>query len=85
VGRSAGFGRWLGLAIREQREEVVDISQEEAAHRASVTVRHYQKLEYGDTDPGLDVLMRVAKALETTLQRLLDRAEELRSSSHRKR
>jgi len=63
----------------------VQISQEEAAHRASITVRHYQKIEYGETDPGLDVLLRVAKALETTLQTLLDRSEELRAPRPRKR
>lgn len=61
------------------------ISQEEAAHRASVTVRHYQKVEYGDTDPGLDVLLRIAKGLDTTLQDLLDRAEDLHTRSTRKR
>lgn len=61
------------------------ISQEEAAHRASITVRHYQKIEYGETDPGLDVLLRVAKALGTTLQTLLDGADELRSGRARKR
>lgn len=75
----------LGRAIRERREDAVRISQEEAAHRAAITVRHYQKIEYGETDPGLDVLLRVAKGLGTTLQLLLDRADELRSGRPRKR
>lgn len=59
------------------------ISQEEAAHRAAVTVRHYQRIEHGNTDAGLDVLLRVAKALGTTLQALMDRADALRT--HRPR
>lgn len=85
VGSASTTAQALGRAIRERREVTVGISQEEAAHRAAVTVRHYQKIEYGETDPGLDLLLRVAKALETTLQALLDRADELRATRPRKR
>lgn len=84
VGRISTAGHALGRAIRERRE-AAGISQEETAHRASITVRHYQKIEYGETDPGLDVLLRVAKGLDTTLQSLLDRADELRAPRNRKR
>lgn len=85
MGKTSRQAQLLGRAIRERREEAMRISQEEAAHRASITVRHYQKIEYGETDPGLDVLLRVAKALGTTLQVLLDQADELRSGRPRKR
>lgn len=85
MGRASKSALALGRAIRERRENTEGISQEEAAHRASITVRHYQKIEYGETDPGLGVLLRVAKGLSTTLQALLDRADELKASRPRKR
>ena len=72
--------RALGLAIRERREALQKkASQEEIAHRAHVTVRHLQKLESGQTNPKLETLLAVAKALKTNLQTLLDRADELQS------
>ena len=70
--------RHLGAAIRERREALgAKATQEEIAHRAHLTVRHLQKLELGQTNPKLDTLLDVAKALKTNLQTLLDRAEEL--------
>jgi len=53
------------------------MTQEDVAFKAHVSVRHYQKLESGGVNPRLDTLLAVAKALQTNVQSLLDRAEEL--------
>ena len=82
-GMAREIGPWLGRALREHREQRLHISQEEAAHRGGITVRHLQKIEYGETDPHLELMMRLAAGLDTKLQRLLDRAEELQRSRRR--
>jgi len=70
--------KYLGHAIKQRREALgPKATQEEIAHRARLTLRHLQKLELGQTNPKLDTLLTVAKALKTNLQSLLDRAEEL--------
>lgn len=72
--------RYLGAAIRERRVALgPKATQEEIAYKARLTLRHLQKLELGQTNPKLDTLLAVAKALKTNLQTLLDRAEELQS------
>ena len=72
------FLRALGAAIRERRESLrAPATQEEIAHRAHLTVRTFQKVELGQTDPRLGTVLAIAKALRTNLQTLLDRADEL--------
>jgi transcriptional regulator with XRE-family HTH domain len=74
------FLRSLGEAIRERRESLrANATQEDVAHRARLTVRTFQKVELGQTDPRLGTLLAIAKALRINLQSLLDRAEELQS------
>jgi transcriptional regulator with XRE-family HTH domain len=76
--------RYLAIAIRERRAALGEkATQEEIAHKARLTVRHLQKLEQGATNPKLDTLLAVAKALRTNLQSLLDRADELAAGKHR--
>lgn len=64
--------------------------REEAAHRASFTVRRYPRVAWFDGS-GLKVLLPVAKAPGAMLEALLDRADELRmldtalSSEHKPR
>ena len=81
--------RYLGAAIRARRESLgKKATQEEIAHRAKLVVRHLQRLEQGQTNPRLDTLLDLAKALKTNLQSLLDEAEALqgvRGSSTRRR
>ncbi len=70
--------RALGTALRERRESLGSAAtQEEIAHKARITVRHLQKLEKGQTNPKLETLLAVGRALKTNVQSLLDRAEEL--------
>jgi transcriptional regulator with XRE-family HTH domain len=72
--------RYLGAALRERRGALGrKATQEEIAHKARVTVRHLQKLEQGSSNPKLDTLLGIAKALRTNLQSLLDRADELQA------
>lgn len=72
--------RHLAAAIRERRESLgAKATQEDIAHKAHLTVRHLQKLEQGATNPKLDTLLALARALRTNLQSLLDRAEELQA------
>lgn len=64
--------------MRERRESLRSAAtQEDIAYRARITVRHLQKLEKGQTNPKLETLLTVARALKTNLQSLLDRADEL--------
>ena len=50
-------------------------TQEAVAHEAGLSVRHLQEIEYGTVDPRLGTLLRLADALDTTLQSLLDKSK----------
>ena len=61
----------LGLkarAIREQRGE----SQEAVARRADISLGTYGRIENGHNAPSLETLVRVAAALEVTVDQLLE-------------
>ena len=64
----------LAVAMR-RRGMKPERTQEAIAHEAGVSLRHYQKIEAGLGDPRLSTLLRVAAALDTTLQSLLDKAD----------
>lgn len=65
----------LGRTIREQRE-ATGISQERFAANIGRHRTFMGSLERGETNPSLDTLERVAKALGTPLSHLLRLAEE---------
>ena len=67
--------RALGDAIRERRTQR-DLTQEDVAHAAGISLRHYQKLEGGSINPRLQTLLDLAAALDTRVQRLLDQMDE---------
>lgn len=48
-----------------------DLTQQEAAERASIEVKHWQLVEAGGTNPTLATLLAVAKALDVELRQLL--------------
>ena len=52
-----------------------ELTQAQVAEMADISVRWYQKLENGEAEPGLDVFMRVAKALGLDLNRLAEQTE----------
>jgi transcriptional regulator with XRE-family HTH domain len=76
--------RALATAIRQRREEM-GLTQEDMAYESGISVRHYQKLEAGGTDPRISTLHALAKVLKTTVQRILDRADDLQSQRPHKR
>ena len=53
--------------IREQRGE----SQEAVARRANITTATYSRVENGRNAPSLDTLVRIAAALEVSLDDLV--------------
>jgi transcriptional regulator with XRE-family HTH domain len=60
-------------------------SQEDVAHPADVSVRHYQKIESGQGDPKISTVLGSADALGVRLQQLLDRVDELQPQRARRR
>lgn len=63
--------RKLGRAIRARRE-TLGLSQEAAAHEADISARYYADVERGTRAVSVDVACRIAGALDTTLQSILD-------------
>lgn len=61
----------LARGLRQRRLHL-GLTQEEVAHEAGLSVRHYQMLEAGrDVNPGLKTLFRVAGTLGTSVTALL--------------
>jgi transcriptional regulator with XRE-family HTH domain len=52
--------------LREKR----NLTQEQAAERAGIPLRRYQRLEDGDSGAKLEVAIKVAQALDTTVDYL---------------
>ena len=60
-------------AVLKRRREILDLSQEELAHLSGMTMRHYQRLERGIAkNPTLTSLLAVAKALDVSLEILIE-------------
>jgi transcriptional regulator with XRE-family HTH domain len=65
--------RTLGERIRELRKAAA-LSQEALAERAEIHVNHLRRIELGQANPTYLVLLRLARALGTSLPRLLPSA-----------
>jgi transcriptional regulator with XRE-family HTH domain len=63
--------REAGKKIAAVREGL-GLTQEEAADRAGIDYKRWQRLESGSVNPTLRTLLRVAEALETNLWAMLD-------------
>ncbi len=74
---STRIGKLVGRAVREQRERL-GLSQEAVARRAKMDRAYLSNLENGSRNPSVDVVERLAKALDTTPGQLLDTAEGFR-------
>lgn len=74
---STRIGKLLGRAARARREEL-GLSQEAVARRAKMDRAYLSNLESGSRNPSVDVVDRLARALDTTPGQLLDAAEEFR-------
>ena len=64
--------RQFGARLREVRQSR-SVTQADLAEKAQVALSHLSKLEKGEAAPGLELLDRLAKALETTITDLLPR------------
>jgi transcriptional regulator with XRE-family HTH domain len=62
--------RLLGERIRELRKDNA-LSQEALAERAEIHVNHLRRIELGQANPTYLVLLRLAKALGSSLPRVL--------------
>lgn len=66
----AAIVRQFAARLRETRQ-AAGLTQAELARNAHVALSHLSKLESGDAAPGLDLLDRLARALATTVTKLL--------------
>lgn len=53
----------LATMIKEQRESY-GLSQDRLASKAGISTRYYQDIEAAEKQPSLDVIFKLAKALE---------------------
>jgi transcriptional regulator with XRE-family HTH domain len=60
----------FAIRLRETRQ-AQGLTQADLARKAHVALSHLSKLENGEAAPGLDLLDRLARALGTTVTRLL--------------
>ena len=69
------FGERVGAARRSR-----GMTQAELADKTGVHISHVQRMEAGTTQPTLEVLKRMAGALQTSIDELVfDRASEIAS------
>ena len=66
----------LGRALRARRE-AIGLSQEAAAHEAGISARYYADVERGTRAVSVQVAWKIATALGTKLQTILNAAERL--------
>jgi transcriptional regulator with XRE-family HTH domain len=62
--------RALGEAVR-QRRQYLELSREELAEKAGCEVSWLHDLEIGALNPNVDVLVRIAEAMDTSTSDLL--------------
>lgn len=72
---------WGDLLPPSQLRGPVGLTQQESAHRAGISVRHYQSFEAGALNVSFLVLRAVAGALETTPARLTEGAGRSRAQT----
>jgi transcriptional regulator with XRE-family HTH domain len=71
------FGGRLRAIRREQHK-----SQEATAHRAGLSVAHYNRLEHNLHSPTLDTVQRLAAALDVDLDTLAGKSDKTGQDSH---
>jgi transcriptional regulator with XRE-family HTH domain len=62
----------LGKNLRLLRVEL-DVAQDELARESGVALSHYSAMERGEINPSLLVLLRIARAADTTVEELVAR------------
>jgi DNA-binding XRE family transcriptional regulator len=76
--------RVLGLAFRQRREKI-GMTQETVAHDADISTRHYQDIEAGRKGASLVIAIRIAKAMNSNLNLIVNAAERLDAATGRVR
>lgn len=76
--------RKLGEAIL-QRRRALKKSQEDVAYAANISTRYFADVERGSRSVSVTIARRIARALSTRLQDLLDDADALAMKSPAKR
>lgn len=71
----------LAAGVRARRRRL-KLTQEQAAERAAVTVGYWQRIEGRDANATLDVITRIAGALETTPAELFARRRRASARGH---
>lgn len=74
VGRETTMGRVLA-ALRREREHRA-VSRAQLAQRAGISADHLGRIERGEADPRVSVLLALAGALDTSLRALFAEAED---------
>lgn len=69
-----GWAKIVGANIRKWRLER-ELSQEEVAHRVAITPSYLGQVERGGRNVSIEVMGRIAEALEVPLVRFLDREQ----------
>lgn len=67
----AAFRRRVGANVKRARW-AAGLTQEEAAARRGIDLRHYQKIEAGRVDPKVSMLYSLAAGLGTTVAALVE-------------
>lgn len=55
--------------LKKRRQEL-QLTQKELARKAAISERHYQKIETAISMPAVDIAIRLAEALHTTVESL---------------
>ena len=61
----------MNTRLRNARE-TSGWTQMQIAKEAKISIAQYQNIEYGISKPRVDVAIRIAKALKTTVEKLFD-------------
>ncbi len=67
--------RWFGVVIAKRRR-VLGLSQEAVAHAAGISTRYYADIERGKRSVSIVVGRSIARAIETSLQDILNAVDE---------
>jgi transcriptional regulator with XRE-family HTH domain len=79
----SSISKQFGTAVRNRRMAVC-MSQEKLAERAGLHPTYIGMIERGVRNATLDVAARIAKALKVELPKLIEEAQQKRSSSVKK-
>ena len=72
----------FGKRLREARISA-GLTQQDLADDLGITLRNYQRYEYGDTEPSLSSLVTISISLNTSVDHLLGLSDEASSDGRR--